>query len=343
MGDTYISCLFYAEERGEESAYPNAKGASSSSAAFQEVYWRSMLVFFSSSKRCNPDAKHLLFTNTQPPRQEWQDHFDRMGVEIVQLPYKSKPPKGYWGAWQSTFYIIDALEHLAGRVQEDDAVFVLDLDVAVVGNFRPMVQKLRETGFLNLRVDYPEEHVVHGNSRRGLKAIFAELSGRTLDDVPEYLGGEIYGLLGRENIRAVHAEAVEAWQHCQERFAKGQPKFNTEEHLFSYVLWKMDKANDDASPFIKRIWTAATYRNVAATDLNLLIWHLPAEKKRGLFQLSHEVLRPDSRFWQVDLQGFKPYLGAYIGIPRRNFNRFAVDETKAIGKKVLTWARSLSK
>ncbi|MBE2943847.1 hypothetical protein HPK10_11535 [Anoxybacillus flavithermus] len=50
--NTYICTLFYAEQENEESLYPNiGTPYKSSSFEFQEIYWRSILVFFSTSYR----------------------------------------------------------------------------------------------------------------------------------------------------------------------------------------------------------------------------------------------------------------------------------------------------
>ena len=60
----YICTWFCADEKGEESHFPQT-GKSSSSKQHQDIYWRCILVFFVTSKRFNKNEKHILFTNVK--------------------------------------------------------------------------------------------------------------------------------------------------------------------------------------------------------------------------------------------------------------------------------------
>lgn len=63
---TTLATWLYADPEGSESRYSQVEGRSSS-ADFQAVYWRCVVLFFATSVRHNPDARHLLYTNVSVP------------------------------------------------------------------------------------------------------------------------------------------------------------------------------------------------------------------------------------------------------------------------------------
>jgi hypothetical protein len=237
--------------------------------------------------RYNPNAKHILFSNTTPPKKEWKDLLSRLGVQIINIDYNHKPPKGYWSQWQSTFYIIDCLNYLKDYISDDDVVLILDLDCVWVGPVTNLERQIRKDGITNYCIDYPEDHVVHQLTRRDLQVIFSDLSGISAKYPPNYYGGEFYAFSGKKNALILYEEAHKAMKASISRSQKNLPKFNTEEHLFSYIFWKLGIENGNANKYIKRIWTSPIYRNVENSDLELLIWHLPREKKYGIKRLSN--------------------------------------------------------
>ena len=69
------------------------------------------------------------------------------------------------------------------------------------------------------------------------------------------------------------------------------------------------------------MWTMDDFNNIVQADLERVIWHLPAEKSRGLYLLFKEVIKEDTGFWDVDITKFNHYLGDYVGVPERKFDR----------------------
>src|SRR5436305_5488901 len=87
-------------------------GADSSRPNFQAVYWRTAAVFYASSRRANPAARHALFTNAEPPVVDGHDlaaFFQGMEVELIDVPLTYRPPKTYWHSWRNQFYLLDLI------------------------------------------------------------------------------------------------------------------------------------------------------------------------------------------------------------------------------------------
>lgn len=331
---TYICGIFYAEKKGEESNYLNIKG-SSSSASFQEIYWKNLIVFFASAYRTNPKANLILFSNSLPPHQEWRESLDKLRVEIINIPYDHNPPKGHWHSWQSTFYIIDCLNYLQSRVKEEDYIYFMDIDCLLLKDLKRLNAVMRKDGFVNYAIDYPVDRKIHGVSRQDMKRSFTQAteSNENTNKYPIYFGGELYGFYGKSNIEKIYIEASEAWRRA---IVDHNMTFNTEEHLLTYVFWKIKEDHNNAYNFIKRIWTdSSNYRNVQKEDLELTIWHLPAEKNKGINTLFKEVLNEQSNFWRADLIDYNRYLGKFVSIPKRNVNRFMIENCKKITKKII--------
>ncbi|MEC0666416.1 hypothetical protein P8864_11015 [Priestia flexa] len=333
--DTYICGIFYAEKQGEESEYLNMKGASSS-IAFQETYWKSLIVFFSTAYRTNPKAKLLLFSNAKPPYTKWEELLLNIGVSIIDIPYAHKPKSGHWKAWQSTFYIIDCLGYIEKKVNSNDYIYFMDIDCILLKPLEQLNSILERDGFINYAINYPISHKVHGVSRKDMKKSFSQFT-REIVDYPIYFGGEIYGFYGNLNIRKAYDEASAAWKQS---LVNPNLTFNTEEHLFTFVFWKLDKQYNNGESHMKRIWTdASTFRNVRNSDLDLTIWHLPSEKRRGLLKIFNKIIDENSSFWTMDINFYKNYLGKYVSIPHRKFNRVFIEYTKICIKKVISFTK----
>ncbi len=321
---TYIGIVLYLDEEEERFRYPNiSKGALRRG----EVYYRDLAVCFASISRHAKDAgdiRYLLFINKRPTDARLGRLLSDIGVESVFLDYGRKPPPGYCSSWQGTFYYIDALEYLNGVMGEEDAAILLDPDCVCLSSISPVIEAVRSDGSLNYQIDYDADYDVNGFTRRELRKIIFEEDGLSMEPFPNYYGGEIYGISGR-NITRLYRDADEAWKTSLNRFKLGLTKFNTEEHLFSYVLWKTGLGRGNANRYLKRIWTSPYYRNVEHSDTGLLIWHLPYEKERALLRLSDDALDMNSRFWSAGPGEFMRYVGAYTGIPRRTFPRYLKD------------------
>ena len=339
MSAPTLATWFYAERAGEESVYPQVGGRSSST-WFQAVYWRCVVDFFAASARVNPGAAHRLYTNVETVPDV--DGFDtagflaRHGVEVVVLPYASRPPAGWHGAWTNQFYVLDVVAHLAETLPAPDAVGVLlDSDCVFTRPVGPLVAAAREHGALTFDAHVADDEEMNGLSPRQLGRLLAELDGGDgAAPVVPYAGGEIVAGT-RDGLRRITAEAQTLWPEMVRRHEAGQTKTNEEAHLLSAVYHRLGLPLGTADPFIDRMFTWFTGATVRPGHEGLMIWHLPNEKRLGLRRLFAAVRDERSWFWTLPPgDAWRQRLGRALGVPRRTPAKWARDLGRAVRDKV---------
>jgi hypothetical protein len=313
-------------------AYPQV-GEDSSLASFQAVYWRTASVFYASSRRANPEARHLLFTNGEPPTVDGHDltaFFQRLDVELVDVPYTYCPPEGYFGLWRNQFYVLDVIRYLSEQPSNFPAV-ILDLDCVFVDSGDRLFEAVRRSGVVNYihkEIEADPSYACSGLTVVELQQVAEEIAGGPLPRV-RYCGGGIFGATW-EVAEAVNAAAPSLWQACLERHARGLSKLNTEEHFFSHLYTTLGLPVGTADGLMRVIWTQR-YRTVTESDLDLTVWHLPAEKKYGFRRLFAEVTNPASPFWHLPFDpSFTRYLGSRLGVPRATVRKRFLDGLVAV-------------
>lgn len=321
MSQLTIATRMYCEPPGEESYYPQVGGLSSSN-AFQATYWRCIALLFASSVRHNPLAKHQLFTNAGIlPVVDDLDmgvFLKELNVEVVNLPISYLPPQGYFDAWRSVFYILDALKYTAERAEAGQNFLFTDMDCLFVAPATSISRAIDDNGLLLYDPGFSPDEDTNGITRRDMAAIYQELGTACLNSLPISYGAEIIAASG-EVIQKIAPEIDPLWQACLERFAAGKAKFNTEEHFLSYIYYKLGYYGGTANPFIARIWTGRKKKTAQESDFALTIWHVPAEKKYGLRRLFNDMRQPNSRFWDVEPGvEFAKYAAGYLGIPQNS-------------------------
>ena len=334
MQKTVIGTWLHADTKGTESYYAQV-GGDSSSASFQDIYWRCVCLFFASSKRHNPDVPHKLFTtvNHIPDIEEFatRTFLEQLGVEIVLVPFTYLPPVGFHGAWRNQFYILDIIKHLDAHCAADEQYVILDSDCIFTGSITALGKELERCGLLALDMLSPLDENINGITRRDMTQLFQALGQSCSAGPAVYYGGEFFAATAG----AIHQLAEEIdplWQLGLERFHAGSPKFNEEAHFLSFLYAKLGYGAPSANPFIRRIWTQRKHRTAARSDFDLIIWHVPAEKKYGLRKLFKEMAQPRSRFWSVPpgLE-FAQYVAPFLGIPSSGLRKKTEDLLLAVG------------
>ena len=285
----HICTWLCADEKGAESLFPQT-GKLSSSQAHQDIYWRCVALFFITSKRFNPHQNHILFTNvhTLPVVDgiKMTQVFASIGVKVVQVPLKYKTPKDYYASFQNQFYEFSILEHIAdSSISHQDQYLILDSDCIFLKPAAPLFVAAKPQGFIGFADDVQPHYVINGLSRNNLKTIYEELLQTQLPEAPAYHLGEFF-LASLQNIRSFAADFKVLWPQLLRRHNEGRLKFNEEAHTLSFLYYKNGFGPASENNFLKRIWTNPLfYRNVSPSDVNLTIWHLPAEKTFGLHKL----------------------------------------------------------
>lgn len=123
----FIFLLDARENKAENNFYVCTRvycGADSLS--YQRVYWQCATVMFASSKKCNPEAKHILFTNKSIKQipVDISNQLKRLSVEIITIPMIYRTPKGYYQEFQqNTFYIFDMIKYLSNNTDDTEVRF----------------------------------------------------------------------------------------------------------------------------------------------------------------------------------------------------------------------------
>lgn len=316
----YICTWFCADEKGEESIFPQT-GQKSSSQSHQNIYWKCIVVFYLTSKRFNKAEKHLLFTNVSTvPVVEGVDIsllLNELGVTIIHTNFKYKTPKGYYGRFQNQFYEFSILEHIAKNDNNlADQYLILDSDCIFIKPVAPLFKEAEPNGFISFEDKVLPDYVINGLSRHDMKSLFEELLQRPIDEMPSYHLGEFL-LCSVKNIKRLYADFQELWPQLLERNEKKLPKFNEEAHTLSYLYFKNGLHASNSEIYMRRIWTNPLfYREVRPTDTQLAIWHLPAEKTYGLARMYDYFMNQSEDYgFKISDDEYEGYVQKELGIP----------------------------
>ena len=319
MHNLIISTGMCSDAKGEESYYPQVGGASSSS-SFLDVYWRCVALFFASSTRHNPTARHKLFINRPGVPNvgtfNISEFLSKLGVEVVVVPFTYAPPPDYYGAWRSTFYLLDIIKHISAQSRPGERYVITDSDCLFIKSAENLSEAIDRYGLLTFETQFSPDEKANGLSRLDLQSLYAELSGQPVPETPGYCGGDIFAATS-EVIQRFSSEIDPVWQASMAHHAQNQMHFNTEEHFLSYLVYHLGYSMGTANPFLSRIWTGRKYQNAGSSDFDLTLWHTPAEKKYGLRRLFEAMIKPNSRFWSIPPgDDFAHYVAAFLGIPK---------------------------
>lgn len=339
----YICTWLCADEKGEESRFPQT-GKLSSSQGHQDIYWRCLLLFFITSKRFNGSEKHVLFTNVKSlpivDGRKVSSLLDEMDVDVVFTDFKYKTPKGYYGSFQNQFYEFSILEHIATSGRNDqDLYLVLDSDCIFLKPVHDLFAEAAPQGFISFEDHVAPGYVINGLSRSDMKAVYEELLQKELTEIPSYHLGEFL-LCSVANIKTFYNDFTALWPQLLQRHAAGLKKFNEEAHTLSYLYFKNGFRASASDQYLKRIWTNPLfYRNVAPSDADLSIWHLPAEKTFGLFRLYDLFMNHYNNFgFDLSHEAYTSLVQRSLGVPHLSLARkvryYALSYYRAVKKRL---------
>ncbi|RYY55548.1 MAG: hypothetical protein EOO09_10040 [Chitinophagaceae bacterium] len=339
----YICTWLCADEKGEESLFPQT-GQLSSSKSHQDIYWRCLLLFYISSKRFNKTEQHLLFTNLSSiPDVDGRDvgeMLSALGVRVIHTDFKYKTPKGYYGSFQNQFYEFSILEEISATFrQPDDLYLIVDSDCVFLKPAAPLFSAAAaKNGFISFRDDVKPGYVINGLSRYDLKELYEDIMGRQLSEMPDYHLGEFL-LASAGNINKFFFDFRELWPRLIERHKRGQKKFNEEAHTLSFLYFKNGFRAEQQNRFMKRIWTNPLfYRNVSPGDVSLALWHLPSEKTFGLRELYDALIGEPGFGAALTDEQYVKLAQDTLGVPHLSFFRrlkyYRLSYYRALKKRV---------
>ncbi len=278
---------------------------------------------FSSLRRWNPELTLVLVT-TMSPGVNLERQLNELDADILLTPFSHEPPPGFFPTFNASLFSIDALACLAKTYAEPtDRIVLLDPDVVCCGSLEHVFNSIPQSGFLTYDTEYDPDYLCQGLSAVTAAELHKQLDP-TLNGLPRHYGGELYGF-NASSWHTISARVEESWKFSLYQWRNKLPRFVTEEHLMNYALRYTTTVS--AEPYIRRIWTAPTFRTVRPSDLSLPLWHLPAEKNRGLAKMQQVSRDPESWFWQAPLPDWRDRAAANFGIPRRDPKRLLWDLT----------------
>jgi hypothetical protein len=345
MTNIFATWMYITDET-HGSLLPSAKGLSSNK-GIQKIYWRSIACFFFTARYYNPQIKLVFFSNTTHiPIVDDIDFailFKNLNVEIQNVPFDFEPPIGYYKYWQHTFYKFSIFKRLLEISSHDDIFILLDSDCLVTGDISSIFNIARSNDFIGYQIDYPPDYVVNGNSRKDLKVIFEILLDTRLPKYPTYYGGEIHASSVDFIYRSMEV-FEECWKKQLELFRNKMPRFYTEEHMLTYIYYKLNVLDSiNANQFIKRLWTDPTnYRNIEKSDENLLLWHLPSEKRFGFKKMFRWLSLVNFNMDLIDPTLLRARMEFLFSIPSISIRRKLFYTVKGAGKMLLKSVKRFS-
>jgi hypothetical protein len=307
-------------------------------------YWQCAVVLFASCRRCDQDARLVLYTNDEDPviikNNNVKNILQDIGVEIHYLPFESfRPPAKFSTLFTNAFYKFDVMQALGS--EPDTPTILLDADcVWARPNDEIKAEVVSGTLLLyDVHEESDPDKRVDGLSRRERGLTYKRIHPDYPASAPIHIGGEIIAGIGRhfkvlaEKLLISYRTILEKFEDEPPQFADGRKIFDGNENLGSMIFNMMDVSWENADNYIKRIWTGHSFKNIERSDVELSIWHVPAEKQMGIPQLFEQALDLTSQFWQTPIHTFNRYLGGYLGIPKR---KLTLGSLTASGKKLFS-------
>lgn len=311
----YIATWFYRESAEEASFYPQM-GQKGDSALVHSIYMQIQVPFFQTFRHYNPSARLLFFSNLRKDDLPafLQQLFSRLEVETVTLPYSCRPPKNWYTAWQNQFYLYDILKHMGTLMQPDDVLLVTDADCLCHTSLESLFNKTRGNGSAFYEFITDRTANINGTTLPEMEKFYEACYHKRPRTPLAYYGGEFICLRG-DNVAHINLHYPELWQFNLQQADNRRPRLNEEAHMLSILAEHLQLRNHIANGYVKRMWTSPQFNNVRPEDTQLAVWHLPYEKKRGLYLL-YRLLDRHPDMLQREEAAFWKKAAAYTGVPR---------------------------
>lgn len=322
--DCAIATWFVADDQHTSSYFPQIEARSDSFSA-QAIYWRCIIAFFATSLAVNPDRRHILFTNTEVPvvdHRNINNILTGWGIEIIRLQITRRLPPNSVKSWGNQFYVFDVIQYWA-NTQGEQPLILLDSDCIWLRSATELVDALRQVGIVGYRLDAVDHSNINGISCSDMAHFLERHSEISRDAIP-YYAGEFIAASG-EMVRHIAQLEHHMWPAVLKQTYDAPRE---EAHLLSVIYATLGIKSNTGSQFIRRIWTTFRFNDVRDCDTDLMIWHLPAEKRTGFADLFRRIIdagpldpRHDGLKMGLSLDNY----GKLMGIPKRTPIKFVRD------------------
>ena len=293
--NNYLTTWFYAENKDNESHYPQVAGKPSSF-AFQKAYWECIYCFFRSALITNGEnIKYLFFTNTDIPTDidgvDFKQFFIDNNIEVIKKELSKKTPKDWYGAWRNQLYLFDIFETLQNY---EGNHIILDSDCIISKPLDEVFCDINKFGNIAYTVEGNGTYQINGITQSQMRQLYRDFFNveSPCEDL-FYCGGEIVAIKSELILQAL--EVFEnIWEKNFIRYQNKEFKLNEEAHFLTLIYYRLGVLNNIAAKYIKRLWTSKTFDNIKKGDRDLTILHFPSEKLYGFTKLFRYFAKYDN-------------------------------------------------
>ena len=122
------------------------------------------------------------------------------------------------------------------------------------------------------------------------------------------------------------------WEYNLKQTGVDNLRLCEEAHVLSLLAERLSFRNSHANRYVKRMWTNPHFRNITSGDEELPVWHLPYEKKRGLYYLYRYFTK--LTYTLGDEAEFLRRAQYYNGIPHRSSRKRLKDRITVTIRKL---------
>ena len=317
------------DELGNDVLYPNL-GQHANADERRLIYWRCATTFCLSSMRFNKQADHIIVTNDKKKividGYDIKNKLSKLGVKIIEHPFDVYDPKNYSKKFRNAFYKFEVINVLS---KFDSPSILLDADCIWSKRDNELFETIMTGKYLLLQDTYQsssnKEKKYHNLNARDMAELFKTIPINNFDS--EYAiryGGELIG--GSPAHFKIIAEKTQlVFEYCKRQYDLGNEMqfnngfsiFSGNEFISSYIYNSLPniKIYDTYGKFSKRLYPNNQTSNFNEKDIEIAVWHLPAEKDTGLKELFKEITNDSSQFWKME-DRLEIFLGGYFGMPK---------------------------
>jgi hypothetical protein len=339
IDDILISSWIVLDDKEDATAFPST-GSDSSAETFQRIYWHCVALFFASSRIHNPRNRHALFCNkdvfkSAPPdvREILQD----LDIDLVTFPLDHRLPKGSVSRWGNQFYVLDIIKHFAANDRAAGLVLT-DSDCIWRKPLATFGEEIFEKRCLlyTLRSEdqkgYEPGNLLNGMTHDRMKELVETIFDRELGHLPNYHGGEFFAA-DNAYCTDIARDFDVLWQKAVDE-ADLQDSIKEEAHFLSILAEARGIQPFTANRIIRRIWTHFSDINVQLDDMDLAIWHLPAEKRFGFARMYGWYSQNVASWTAISPAEFNAMSASFMGLPRRSPVKLMQDVVQKLGEKI---------
>lgn len=337
--DILISSWIVLDNEDDATAFPST-GSNSSSESFQLVYWRCILLYFATSRIHNPNNRHALFCNREVESVapiEVIASLRNLNVDFVTFPILHRFPKGTVQMWGNQFYVIDIIEYFAKNelapgfiLADSDCIWRKPVSSFADDLFHKHC--LLYTLMSQDQKDYEPGSLMNGMTHHRMRDVVETTFDQEMTHLPLYHGGEFFAA-DHAYCKDISSDFDRLWQLAVSEVGLAD-SIKEEAHFLSILAEARNIRSYTANHIIRRIWTHFKDLNVQECDMNLAIWHLPAEKRFGFARMYSWYVANVADWRSISCDEINGQSASYMGVPRRSTGKLILDVVQKVGEKL---------